>query len=205
VRLYKESGISRNKKCRYGFDSSMPKQNCNKSSFIVIDNEINNEIKNEINMPIKTNDMPLLVKKILFEMKKNDSVRNSPRTAEDVEGYLRRKMLSNKFVSFELRKRLRNAAKRINRRVIDSRGNKCENCGAIGVAFELLNSVKPEVYGSVLSVHHIVPIAFGGDNSCKNLMVLCKKCHTVADVKAFESYLPSQIKLEDIKNEDEIL
>jgi 5-methylcytosine-specific restriction endonuclease McrA len=40
-------------------------------------------------------------------------------------------------------------------------GNKCKNCGGV----------------NGLEVHHITPLYLGGDNSARNLITLCQKCH----------------------------
>lgn len=50
--------------------------------------------------------------------------------------------------------------------LIGERGEKCEWCGKTGVRIEL---------------HHIAAMAFSGDNSPENLLLLCTKCHGLAE------------------------
>lgn len=49
------------------------------------------------------------------------------------------------------------------RSYIFGRDKKCLNCGSL----------------SDLTIDHIIPISFGGDNSHSNLQCLCRKCNSV--------------------------
>lgn len=46
--------------------------------------------------------------------------------------------------------------------IIAERGCKCEKCGVIGKYLEL---------------HHITPIAFGGETTKENVLLVCEACH----------------------------
>lgn len=61
------------------------------------------------------------------------------------------------------------------RKRIIERDGECRRCGCI----------------ENLRVHHIVPIAFGGESECENLVVLCEECHE--DAHAGSYYPPTTI------------
>jgi 5-methylcytosine-specific restriction endonuclease McrA len=56
----------------------------------------------------------------------------------------------------------RRKAKDLKYEIMYERGCKCEMCG---------------VTGEYLELHHIIPVAFGGDCVKENLLLLCEKCH----------------------------
>ncbi len=48
-------------------------------------------------------------------------------------------------------------------------GNKCSKCGD----------------NKKLHIHHIIPIFLGGTNDCKNITLLCEKCHSFLHLEQY--------------------
>lgn len=60
---------------------------------------------------------------------------------------------------------IRSEAKRIKPSVIERHDGQCYVCGF---------ACRP-----VLIIHHIIPVAIGGDNSLSNVVSLCPNCHAI--------------------------
>lgn len=60
---------------------------------------------------------------------------------------------------------------RLRKQILAERGSRCEWCGNTKTRIQL---------------HHIVPYRFSLDNSKRNLLLLCIKCHGRADVLFLE-------------------
>jgi len=54
-------------------------------------------------------------------------------------------------------------------------------------------------YGKAMDVHHIIPFLYSGDNSLKNLITLCRNCHTKVERKIVQEQKQMKIKTEEIK------
>lgn len=59
------------------------------------------------------------------------------------------------------------------KRLIKSRGHKCEKCGFPGY----------------IELHHILEVSKGGKNNDDNLILLCEKCHAEAHGYNKKNYL----------------